>query len=383
MSGQIYLLNDEASLVEMIETPYDSEALLQELLARYPNLLAGEQMDADDPRRWILIQREAGVPGEEGGNSRWALDHLFVDQDGIPTLVEVKRSTDTRIRREVVGQMLDYASNSVNYWKVDEIRAAFETRCRDEGDDPDDRLLEFLETETETAAFWDLVKTNLQAGKIRMVFVADLVPLELRSIVEFLNQQMDPAEVLAVEIKQYVNGNQKTLVPKVIGQSVKAQARKTSGRVARRTISEQDYLQEFRNSNAPKQRTDFHEELVKWVKKHSGQLEFKQGERDTSFLPRIEVGGRAYFPISCKHSGRLELQMRSLSKYGSLSIPAVRRTLQSRLEMIPGFQLRGGMQGLPYINVDDLKTDDDRKTVIGVLDWLVEQLTAQEDGEST
>ena len=28
-----------------------------------------------------------------------------------PTLVEVKRSSDTRIRREVVGQMLDYAAN--------------------------------------------------------------------------------------------------------------------------------------------------------------------------------------------------------------------------------------------------------------------------------
>jgi hypothetical protein len=34
----------------------------------------------------------------------------------VPTLVEVKRSDDTRIRREVVGQMLDYAANGVVYW---------------------------------------------------------------------------------------------------------------------------------------------------------------------------------------------------------------------------------------------------------------------------
>jgi hypothetical protein len=33
------------------------------------------------------------------------------DQNAVPTLVEVKRSSDTRIRREVVGQMLDYAAN--------------------------------------------------------------------------------------------------------------------------------------------------------------------------------------------------------------------------------------------------------------------------------
>lgn len=37
------------------------------------------------------------------------MDHLFVDQDAIPTLVEVKRSSDTRIRREVVGQLLEYS----------------------------------------------------------------------------------------------------------------------------------------------------------------------------------------------------------------------------------------------------------------------------------
>jgi len=32
---------------------------------------------------------------------------------------------------------------------------------------------------------------------IRMLFVADRIPAELRRIVEFLNEQMDPAEVLA------------------------------------------------------------------------------------------------------------------------------------------------------------------------------------------
>ena len=45
MTAQIYLLGDDAKLLSMSEAPYDSESLLQELLANYPNLLAGEQMD--------------------------------------------------------------------------------------------------------------------------------------------------------------------------------------------------------------------------------------------------------------------------------------------------------------------------------------------------
>jgi hypothetical protein len=108
MSGGIFLIQSGGDLVEMKEQPYDTEAVLQELLAKYPNLLAGDQMDGTAPQRWLLISREMGVPSEEEGNDRWSLDHLFLDQDAIPTLIEVKRSSDTRIRREVVGQMLDY-----------------------------------------------------------------------------------------------------------------------------------------------------------------------------------------------------------------------------------------------------------------------------------
>jgi hypothetical protein len=147
------------------------------------------------------------------------VDHLFLDQDAVPTIVEVKRSSDTRIRREVVGQMLDYAANAVVYWPVETIRAEFEAHQ----EDPQQRIADFLgDTETEEVEFWQKAKTNLQAGKVRLVFVADVIPAELRLVVEFLNQQMDPAEVLAVEIKQYIGGTLRTLVPRVIGQRVEA-----------------------------------------------------------------------------------------------------------------------------------------------------------------
>jgi len=99
------LIQSGGELVEMTEQPYDTEARLQDLLAKYPNLLAGDQIDEAVPRRWLLISREMGIPSEEEGSDRWSLDHLFLDQDAIPTLIEVKRSTDTRIRREVIGQM--------------------------------------------------------------------------------------------------------------------------------------------------------------------------------------------------------------------------------------------------------------------------------------
>src|SRR5665648_276245 len=154
MGGIIYLIQDNGQLTEMTEQEYDSEELLQVLLAQYPNLLSGDQINQVAPRRWLLISREAPIPGEEGGSGRWAVDHLFLDQDGIPTLVEVKRSTDTRIRREVIGQMLDYAANAVAYWPVGQLQARLESTCQKQGQEADQVLSEFLEPDADPEEFW-------------------------------------------------------------------------------------------------------------------------------------------------------------------------------------------------------------------------------------
>src|SRR5262249_35177531 len=141
-------------------------------------------------------------------------------------------SSDTRIRREVVGQMLDYAANAVVYWPVEAIRARFEEGCRQRGGDPAKELEGFLGPGAGAEEFWQKVKTNLQAARVRMVFVADTIPPELCRIVEFLNGQMDPAEVLAVEVKQFTGQSAgqelKTLVPRVIGQTAEAKRKKGS-----------------------------------------------------------------------------------------------------------------------------------------------------------
>ncbi len=58
----IYLIGKDGNLVELKERPYDSEAYLQELLAHHPSLLAGDQIDSAEPRRWVLIARGDGPP---------------------------------------------------------------------------------------------------------------------------------------------------------------------------------------------------------------------------------------------------------------------------------------------------------------------------------
>jgi hypothetical protein len=51
MSREIFLIQNDDQIIAMREQAYDSEALLQDWLARYPHLLVGEQIDPAQPRR--------------------------------------------------------------------------------------------------------------------------------------------------------------------------------------------------------------------------------------------------------------------------------------------------------------------------------------------
>lgn len=239
MSGKIFMIKDDDELVAMNERKYEREIDFQDLLEKYPDLIPGDQIDSDNPRQWLLVEREMGLPFEEEGARQLSLDHFFLDQDGIPTLVEVKRSSDTRLRREVIGQMLDYAANAVAFISMEEIRERVndlygEIRLQDD----------FLGENVDEEKFWQEVKDNIEEGRIRMLFVADEIPRELKTIIEFLNLQMNKSEVLGVEIKQYQAEDEKirTLVSRIIGQTIESQIKKGSKSVGS-LLTEESFLE--------------------------------------------------------------------------------------------------------------------------------------------
>lgn len=212
-------------LLELVRTPYELEDHFQEHLANHPQLLGGAQFPGMSPRRWLLVDREVPVPEQQGGAGRWSLDHLFIDQDSMPTLIEVKRARDTRLRREVIGQMLDYAANGSRYWPADLLRSRWQSSLSI-GLDPDDVIQEFAGLDADE--FWDRVAVNLQEGQVRMLFVSDSIPTELQTVIEYLNEQMHDAEAFGVSITRYVGHDLSVLVPRVVGSSARVQQAKRS-----------------------------------------------------------------------------------------------------------------------------------------------------------
>ena len=226
-TSKIFLIGEtEADLLPMEETPLANEDLLQHWLECHSDLIPGDQIDPENPRRWLLVQREMPVPDQSGGG-RWSLDHLFIDQSGIPTFVECKRSADPRARREVVAQMLDYAANGTKYWAIDRIRqCAAETASR-KGSTLDATLAEFLGNEEDVESFWSQVENNLDEGRVRLIFVLEEAAPELRRLVEFLNEKMSDVEVLVVELRQFLGHGKTAVVPRVIGMTEAAREKKT------------------------------------------------------------------------------------------------------------------------------------------------------------
>lgn len=372
MEDQIFLLNKDDKLIELNESTFISELQFQKLLEKYPNLISGSQINPDDPRRWILISREIGIPKEEGGSNVWSLDHLFIDQEGIPTLIEVKRSTDNRIRREVVGQMLDYAANSVRYWTIKEIRDKFEESCKINNTDPEAELSELIGFDSDSDNFWKMVDSNLQAGKIRLLFVADKIPKELRRIIEFLNEQMSPAEVLGVEIKQYANNELKTLVPRVIGKTQNAEIKKGLNQYNQWT--EETFFEELKRRNG-KEVEKITRTIIQQIEHKVTRLWYGQGKKTGSIIPVIDRKEYSNQLFAIYTYGRIEIYFQYLKMKPPYDEDKKRRELLDKFNSIEGIQLpKNKLDKRPSFEIKELNTNEKMKSFIEVIYEIINQI---------
>jgi hypothetical protein len=86
------------------------------------------------------------------------------------------------------------------------------------------------------------VHTNLREQRVRLIFVVDEAPRELRRLVEFLNQKLTDVDVLIVEIKQYQGGELTALSPRVLGMTEAARIRKANTTIRKPKLTLEEYM---------------------------------------------------------------------------------------------------------------------------------------------
>jgi hypothetical protein len=95
---------------------------------------------------------------------------------------------------------------------------------------------------------------------------------------------MDPAEVLAVEVRQFANDALQTLVPRLIGQTAGAQSRKAIG-TTQRQWDEASFFQELEQRRGERE-ASVCREILRWSRQKNLKLLWGKGAKDGSFLLR-------------------------------------------------------------------------------------------------
>lgn len=369
MSDKVFVLNNDRVLTPMTRVGFESEDVFQALLAEHPELLGGTEAGVP-----LLVSREQGIADSADGGSRWSVDHLYLDRRGVPILVEVKRATDSRARREVVAQMLDYASHAVSHWRVDQVQSAFRETCSRRGEGSEDTLAAFLAAGMSAESFWKAVEANLRAGRIRMLFVADEVSPELRRIVEFLNEQMRPAEVLAIEVAHYqAAGGARTLVPVTLGATERATAAKS---VAERPAIADTGEWFDRLEAAWGKEIREAAQAVAGIFEGLGGVVAPTQSGDSLYGLWLTIDGKPTWPFFIRHSsgGRLELALGYLKYRPSFASEEARREALMKFRQVgPEVKTTNNLGGWPSVPVIALAREEVRAKLAEFVVWVVER----------
>ncbi len=240
---------------------------------KVPELLVGDQIDKETPRRFVLVEREQAIADAEADRAAGRSDHLFL----APASQPWPRSSAAPTPHPPRGgraRCSTMRTNAVVHWPVQDLRARFEANALADGLDPALVLASspatcrrgrpVLGSGCRSTAGWQDPPAVRRRHHSR----------ELRRVVEFLNLQMQPAEVLAIELRQYQGAGLRTLVPMVIGQTEAAlQGKSTSSALPKRQWDEAAILAKLGES-LDEGGTAIARKLVDWMKRRATRVVF-------------------------------------------------------------------------------------------------------------
>jgi hypothetical protein len=214
---RLFSVNLDSGIRRLDLDPSTEEAAhLHRLIEANPELIPGDEIAPENPPQWLVIKSEMPIADPEDGQDRWSLDLLLADQRAWPALVECKLVRNAEIRREIIGQAIEYAANAQHYWDAEQLKKYALDRCGGKEQQLHEQLQAIGWTESVDEYFHTLVK-NLHDGHFRLIFAVDNAPYRLRSTVEFLNRELETIEAVVVEVRRYKVGTELVVSSGVLG----------------------------------------------------------------------------------------------------------------------------------------------------------------------
>jgi hypothetical protein len=153
-----------------------SEAYIQELVQAYPACLPITEIDVMFAGP-VPICTELNTPSG-------AIDNFMVTPSGLPVLVECKLWRNPEGRREVVGQILDYAKE-LSRWSSSDLQREVSRRLKRDGN-PLLEMVRAVDPHVDEVQFNDALTANLRRGRVLLLIVGDGIREGVEAIAEYL-----------------------------------------------------------------------------------------------------------------------------------------------------------------------------------------------------
>lgn len=214
----LVLLNDDAAPQLITRVPQGDarrEHTLRDLIYDNPIILPVHDLDPSFGRLFT-VAKELNIPGVG------FVDVLLADERGRLVVVECKLWRNPQARREVVGQILDYARELSRY-AYEDLQRQVSIAARQPGNTLY-QLARGAGSDMDEASFVDRVSRDLAAGRFLLLIVGDGITEGTRRIGEYLRDQPGLAFSFGlIEMAEYRYGEpgaERVLVqPRVLAQT--------------------------------------------------------------------------------------------------------------------------------------------------------------------
>ena len=358
---KILMRDDKSKKWDLVESnAYAAETELQELLAGSPEIVS---MDEIRPGAGPLVAavREFNLPPVG------FIDILAFTARGDIAIIECKLEKNAQAKREVIGQILDYAAHlwDMSYEELDQsiqnmTNQSLADFVHEQSNDPDWAEEEFRAN----------IRSALEQGNFILTIAVNEINDELNRIVRYVNSAVVPAfSFAALEMRRFQRSKIEMLVPHVFGPTHSAAKPKPTGR----KWNEQSLFEALNQKDIVAESVA--RKILDWAKQHTTRVVWGEGAVFGSFVPVYNHNGRDHPLFAVYTNGVVETYFYWYQQKPPFESEERRLEILHRLNEIGGVSLaKDAIKKRPSIKLSILAAQGALENFLAVFDWMIEEI---------
>jgi hypothetical protein len=350
--------NDKWELVE--SNAYAAENELQELLASSPDVISMDEIRAG-AGPLVAAVREFSLPVGY-------IDILAFTMRGDIAIVECKLARNTQAKREVIGQILDYAAHmwDMSYEELDQRIQSMTNRSladyvHEQSNDPD----------WDEEIFRANIASALEQGNFILTIVVNEINEELNRIVRYVNAAGTPAfSFAALEMRRFHKSKIEMLVPHVFGP---AHASAPKPKQTTRRWDEQAFFDALHMESPATE--GIAKQILDWARAHKTRITWGEGTRYGSFVPLYNYGGQERPLFAVWTYGSVEVYFYWYQYRPPFDREEKRLEMLNKLNEIDGVRLPvDAINKRPSIKLSTFTVPEKLDEFFAVFEWMLEEI---------